>query len=91
MDTNLLIALIGLALSITTFFVGRQTSAKNTGQEWGELKSDLKHIKDDVKEIKDTVSTSVECLRKEIAKERDDRRSSLEKVYKRIEKLEEKQ
>ena len=90
MDTNLLIALIGCALAVGTFFIGRQTSANNTGREWGELKSDLKHIKDDVKEIKDTVSTSVEGLRKEITDERKARKESLEKVYARIEQLEEK-
>lgn len=88
MDTNLLIALIGCVVAVVTFFVGRQTSANNTGREWGELKSDLKHIKDDVKEIKDTVSASVEGLRKEIADERKARKESLEKVYARIEKLE---
>ena len=90
MDTNLLIAIVGCVVAVATFFIGRQTSAKNTGQEWGELKSDLKHIKDDVKEIKETVSTSVEGLRKEIADERKAHKESLDKVYARIEKLEEK-
>ena len=90
MDVNTIITIAGVGVAIATFFIGRMSAGRNDGREWGELKSDLKHIKDDVKEIKDTMSTSVSELRKEIADERKARKESLEKVYIRIEKLEEK-
>ena len=47
-DTSVLIAIVGCALSAATFFIGRQTSAKNNGEADGELKADVKYIKSSV-------------------------------------------
>lgn len=44
-NVSVLVALIGCALSVGTFFIGRVTSAKTTGKEDGELKSDIKYIR----------------------------------------------
>lgn len=44
-DVSVLIALVGCALSVGTFFIGRQSSAKNDGLADGELKTDIKYIK----------------------------------------------
>jgi len=44
-DLTVLIAAIGLVLSVGTFFVGRMSAAKTDGMSDGELKSDIKHIK----------------------------------------------
>lgn len=44
-DITILIAVIGFALSVGTFFVGRITAAKTSGLSDGELKADVKHIK----------------------------------------------
>lgn len=44
-NVSVLIAVVGCALSIGTFFIGRVTSAKTTGKEDGELKSDIKYIR----------------------------------------------
>lgn len=44
-NVSVLIAIIGCALSVGTFFIGRVTSAKTTGKEDGELKSDIKYIR----------------------------------------------
>ena len=44
-ELSVLIAVLGFALSVGTFFVGRMTAAKTDGIADGELKSDIKHIK----------------------------------------------
>ena len=47
-DMSILIAVLGCALSVGTFFVGRMTAAKKDGVEDGEMKSDVRHIKNAV-------------------------------------------
>lgn len=47
-DMNILIAVLGFALSVGTFFIGRLTAAKKDGVEDGEMKSDVRHIKNAV-------------------------------------------
>lgn len=54
-EIGLIISLVGCAIGVITFFIGRQTAAKNSGQEWGELKADIKYIKEDIAEIKPQV------------------------------------
>ena len=56
-DISALIAVLGLALSVGTFFVGRLTAAKTDGLADGELKSDIKHIRDTQSEMKEDIKT----------------------------------
>ena len=58
-EITVLIAVIGCALSVGTFFVGRMTAAKNSGQQTGQVLTELGYIKKgidglekDIKEIK---------------------------------------
>lgn len=44
-ETTILIAVCGLAVSAATFFIGRMTAAKSSGAADGEMKADIKHIK----------------------------------------------
>ena len=44
-ELGILISIVGVALSVGTFFVGRVTAAKTSGKEDGELKSDIKYIR----------------------------------------------
>ena len=44
-DLSVLIAICGFALSIATFFIGRTTSAKNAGQQTGQVLTELGYIK----------------------------------------------
>lgn len=44
-EVSVLIGVIGLAVSILTFFIGRTTAARNGGVEDGEMKADIKYIK----------------------------------------------
>ena len=59
LDITILIAVCGFALSVGTFFVGRLTAAKNSGQQTGQVLTELGYIKKgidglerDIKEIK---------------------------------------
>ena len=47
-DISILIAVVGFALSVGTFFIGRTTAAKASGVADGEMRADVKHIKDSV-------------------------------------------
>jgi hypothetical protein len=47
-DLTILIAVVGCALSVVTFFIGRVTAAKSSGIADGEMKSDVRHIKNAV-------------------------------------------
>ncbi len=47
-DMAVLIAVIGCALSVGTFFIGRVTAAKSDGKADGELRANVRHIKDTV-------------------------------------------
>ncbi len=47
-DVSILIAVCGFALSVGTFFVGRMTAAKTSGQQDGEIKTNVQYIKDSV-------------------------------------------
>lgn len=79
-NISILIAVLGFALSVGTFFVGRQTAAKNSGKEDGELKADIKYIR-----------TSVEKQEKKLDKvagDYDDIRVELEKLRGRMDALE---
>lgn len=58
-DLTVLIAVIGCALSVGTFFIGRVTAAKSSGQQTGQVLTELGYIKKgidglekDIKEIK---------------------------------------
>lgn len=44
-DITILIAVLGCALSVGTFFVGRTTAAKNSGQQTGQVLTELGYIK----------------------------------------------
>lgn len=44
-DITVLIAVIGCALSVGTFFIGRITAAKTSGQQTGQVLTELGYIK----------------------------------------------
>lgn len=47
-ELSVLIAVLGFALSVGTFFIGRVTAAKTDGIADGETKANVRHIKDTV-------------------------------------------
>jgi gas vesicle protein len=47
-DITVLIAVLGFALSVGTFFIGRMTAVKTSGQKDGEMQANVRHIKDTV-------------------------------------------
>lgn len=44
-DLTVLIAVVGCALSVGTFFIGRVTAAKSSGQQTGQVLTELGYIK----------------------------------------------
>lgn len=44
-EISILIAVIGCGLSVGTFFIGRLTAAKTSGQQNGQMLSDLGYIR----------------------------------------------
>lgn len=73
MDTSILIAVVGCAVGIMTFFIGRQSVAKNDGERWGKLEAKLEHIQESLSEIKTTM-----------VKNANDTKESLKNVHERI-------
>lgn len=59
-ETSVLIAIGGFAVSVGTFFVGRLTAAKNSGQENGVILTELGYIKSGVDDMKKKMEKSDE-------------------------------
>ena len=57
-DLNLAIAVIGVALSVGTFFIGRVSAARNRGQENGVILTELGYIKSGVDDMKKKMEQS---------------------------------
>lgn len=57
-ETSVLIAIVGCAVSVGTFFVGRLTAAKNSGQENGVILTELGYIKSGVDDMKKKMEQS---------------------------------
>jgi K+/H+ antiporter YhaU regulatory subunit KhtT len=51
-ELDVLFAIIALAISVGSFFIGRKTAAKNEGQESGTIMSELGYIKSGIEDIK---------------------------------------
>lgn len=56
--TSLIIGAGGLILSAVTFFVGRMTSAKTSGQEYGVMLTEIGYIKSGVDDMKKKMEQS---------------------------------
>ena len=82
METSVIIALAGLALSAATFFIGRTTNAKHNGEADGELKADIKYIKSSVEKQETKLDGVVESF--------DDVKLEIEKLKGRLNALEQK-
>ncbi len=57
-DLNLLTAAVGMALSVGTFFIGRMTAAKTSGQEYGVMLTEIGYIKSGVDDMKKKMEQS---------------------------------
>lgn len=65
-DVSILIALIGCALGIAGFFVGRAAANKKEGEEAGEMRSDVKHIREKVDKVDQRVERFDTRLKNEV-------------------------
>lgn len=68
-EITVLIAVLGFALSVGTFFIGRTTAAKTSGQEDGEMKANVRYIRESVDKHDrklDRVAENYESLKREV-------------------------
>lgn len=86
-EIGTIIAAVGLAISVATFFLGRVTAGKNTGKENGQILSDIGYIKSSVDslraDVKELNKNHSEIRAVQAAQERD-----IKTLYSRIETLE---
>lgn len=81
-ETSVLIAVFGFAISAATFFIGRMTAARSSGAADGEMKADIKHIKDSVEKQEKKLDVVVENY--------DDVKLEIERLKGRLKALEQK-
>lgn len=81
-EVSVLIAVVGLGISIATFFIGRMTAARSSGAADGELKADIKYIKSSVEKQETKLDSVVESY--------DDVKLEIEKLKGRLGALEQK-
>lgn len=85
-EITILIGVLGFALSVGTFFIGRTTAAKSDGIADGETKANIRYIKESVdkhdKKL-DRVAENYESVRTEIVA----LRGRLEKLEQRVDLL----
>ena len=88
MDVEIIVGLVGVAIAIATFFIGRTTAAHSSGREIGEIKSTLEHIKLDLKyftrEMKKEFSESKSELKNSIRREEESRIEADRRIHARI-------
>lgn len=56
-----MVAVVGVAISVLTFFIGRVLSGEARGRELGEMKRNMEHLQKSV----DGVSNKLDALREE--------------------------
>ena len=52
MELTVLISIIGVVLSVSTFFIGRTTASKADGKQEGQILTELGYIKSGVDDMK---------------------------------------
>lgn len=81
-DTGVLFPLVSVLIGVAGFIGGKLSNAKKTGQEDGEMRSDIKHIKNTVEKQDAKLSTVVENY--------EDVKLEIVRLKGRLEKLEQK-
>ncbi|HQD31452.1 MAG TPA: hypothetical protein PLY59_07650 [Clostridiales bacterium] len=61
-ELSTVIAVVGCALSLASFYIGRATAHKAEGKEAGSLATDLKYIKESVERIETRLNDDVKRL-----------------------------
>ena len=59
-ESSIMLSVIGAAVSVITFFLGRMTAAKQNGREAGALSVEIGYIKKGVDEIQKKIDRSEE-------------------------------
>lgn len=70
-EIGLLVALVAGIIGFATFFLGRQSAAKNDGERWGKLEATLQHMQDDLREIKNTMAENAKSTKESLRRVHD--------------------
>jgi len=84
-EIGILFGGVTLAIGIATFFIGRMTAAKNSGQEQGMMIANIEHIKSDISEIKIMFAKNMETVMATIDQERRERREGDQRLHLKLE------
>jgi DNA helicase IV len=66
MDIGTITTIAALALSVATFYIGRQSSSKSEGKEFGSLTKELQYIKEGVDRIEGRLNDDIRRLENRI-------------------------
>lgn len=90
-ELGIMLTLIGGAISVATFFIGRQSAAKSEGKQAGTLESDVSYIKKTVDELKlDLKEANIPYMKSAIEtlkKENEEMKESIRRIHDRIDEI----
>lgn len=89
MELNIIISIIGAALSVATFAAGRLSVSRNNGKEFGQMLSEIAYIKCGMDEIKSDIR-SVRKESTEIRIEHARHKEDIDDLRRRVTELEKK-
>lgn len=88
MDTlSLVIAIIGVILTITSFAIGRLTAARTDGEKLGRMEERLEMIDNNLNQLHSEFTSSISTLRQNIYNETAERHKSIERLHDRIDNV----
>lgn len=86
MDESWWIGIIGIALALSTFFIGRFTAHRQEGEKAGTMASDIGYIKAGIDELKDELKT-IRAEVSEMATRLAKAEASISSAHKRIDEI----
>lgn len=87
MEIGVVVGIIGAAVSVSTFIIGRMTASKSSGREDGQMLSDMGYIKSGIDTLRGEIKDFREILDK-VRIEQAAQARDIKSAYERIEKLE---
>lgn len=87
-DVNIFLGVIGVLLSVSTYFIGKQQTAKESGKTMGHITTTLEHLQDDIQEIKESSKQTTE-IAKELAVLQRDVKTAFNRIDETNEKVKE--
>lgn len=81
---NLIIAILGIGISIAAFYIGRLASAKKSGERVGMIDERLANIDKNLSSFRDDFQNSHKEVKEDIYRESVERRKSIERLHEKF-------